>query len=60
MIPVAVCMGAVFVYFFIWATKNGQFDDLDTPSMRLLLEDTEINQEENSVDINLKQNRKEL
>lgn len=42
LIPMALMMGVVFVGFFIWATKDGQFDDLDTPSKRLLLDD-EIN-----------------
>jgi cbb3-type cytochrome oxidase maturation protein len=42
MIPIAVGLGAGFVYFFIWATKDGQFDDLDTPSVRMLIEDQDI------------------
>jgi len=25
--------------FFLWATKNGQFDDDYTPSVRMLFED---------------------
>ena len=29
----------VFLLFFLWATKNGQFDDDYTPSVRMLFED---------------------
>lgn len=47
LIPLAIGLGASFVYFFIWATKDGQFDDLDTPSMRLLIEDQDISETEN-------------
>ena len=47
MIPIAIALGFTFVYFFIWATKDGQFDDLDTPSVRILLEDSNINNQPN-------------
>jgi cbb3-type cytochrome oxidase maturation protein len=35
----ALFLGSFFVFLFIWATKSGQFDDLDTPSKRMLLDD---------------------
>lgn len=28
-----------FVCMFVWCVKNRQFDDLDTPAQRILLED---------------------
>ncbi|MCR9203206.1 MAG: cbb3-type cytochrome oxidase assembly protein CcoS [Halobacteriovoraceae bacterium] len=49
LIPMALMMGVVFIGFFIWATKDGQFDDLDTPSKRLLIdEDININGKHNN------------
>jgi cbb3-type cytochrome oxidase maturation protein len=39
LIPMALFLGSFFVFLFIWATKSGQFDDLDTPSKRMLLDD---------------------
>ncbi len=36
MIPLALILGGGFVAAFIWATKKGQFDDLDTPAHRIL------------------------
>lgn len=45
MIPMALLLGAGFVFAFIWATKNGQFDDVETPAHRALLDDSENNNE---------------
>ncbi len=28
-----------FLYFFVWAVKDGQYDDDVTPAMRILLDD---------------------
>jgi cbb3-type cytochrome oxidase maturation protein len=39
MVPMAILLGAGFLGAFIWATKKGQFDDLDTPSRRMLNDD---------------------
>ena len=47
LIPIALLLGLFFVVLFIWAARSGQFDDLDTPSQRMLLDDEfdEINDE---------------
>ena len=37
--PVALLMGLLFTLFFIWAVKSGQYDDLDSPSTRILIEE---------------------
>ncbi len=39
MIPMAIVLIAVAVAFFFWATNNKQFDDLDSPAYRILLDD---------------------
>ena len=41
-LPIALLIAAGFVAAFVWATRQGQFDDMDTPSMRVLGEDTEL------------------
>ena len=41
MIPMALMLGIGFVSAFLWATSKGQFDDLETPAYRILLDDTE-------------------
>jgi cbb3-type cytochrome oxidase maturation protein len=47
LIPLALLLGLSFVGLFIWATKSGQFDDLETPSRRMLFEDEDINENKN-------------
>ena len=47
-----------FLYAFFWAVRSGQFDDQQTPAMRILFDDTtprsdkkeEKNGEENELD----------
>ena len=40
-IPLAVLVVAAAVGAYVWAARRGQFDDLDTPPMRMLNEDEE-------------------
>jgi cbb3-type cytochrome oxidase maturation protein len=40
-LPVALLLGAAAVGGFVWATKRGQFDDLKTPALRALQDDSE-------------------
>lgn len=44
LIPLALLLGVAFTVIFIWAVKNGQYDDLDTPATRILFDD--INKKE--------------
>lgn len=39
LIIVGIVMASGFLIAFIWAVKNGQFDDSYTPSVRILFED---------------------
>ena len=39
LIGVSLLAALVFLGAFIWAVKNGQFDDNETPSMRMLFDD---------------------
>lgn len=41
LLPVAVLLAAAGVAAFIWAVRHGQFDDLDTPGIRILHDDEE-------------------
>lgn len=38
-LPLALALGAAAVTAFIWATHNGQYDDLDTSALRMLEDD---------------------
>ena len=38
-VPLAVAVVAFALGAFVWATRQGQFDDLDTPAVRMLNDD---------------------
>jgi cbb3-type cytochrome oxidase maturation protein len=38
-LPLALLIVAVAVLAFVWATKRGQYDDLDTPAIRAMQDD---------------------
>ncbi len=38
---VSIAIAVVFLAAFVWATGRGQYDDLETPSHRMLLDDYE-------------------
>jgi len=39
LIPLALLILGGAVWAFFWAVGNGQFDDLDTPAIRIILDD---------------------
>jgi cbb3-type cytochrome oxidase maturation protein len=41
LIPLSVALVAVIVVAFLWAIRSGQFDDLEGPAHRILLDDDE-------------------
>jgi cbb3-type cytochrome oxidase maturation protein len=48
LIGISVLLGGGFLLAFFWSVKNGQNDDLYTPSVRMLFDDeTKTNQKEN-------------
>lgn len=42
LLPLALLIAAIAVCFFIWAASTGQFDDLETPAVRILFDDDEV------------------
>jgi cbb3-type cytochrome oxidase maturation protein len=41
LIPLAVLLAGGAVIAFVWSTTQGQFDDLETPALRMLHDDDE-------------------
>ena len=39
LIPLALLLLAGAVWAFFWAVGSGQFDDLETPAMRIVMDD---------------------
>ena len=52
LIGVSLLAALTFLALFIWAVKSGQYDDNYTPSIRILFDDDEIdeNNEQNISD----------
>ena len=39
LIPLAMALLAFAIWAFFWAVRSGQFDDLETPAVQVLLDD---------------------
>lgn len=47
MLIVSLVIALFFLFSFLWATKDGQYDDDYTPSVRMLFDDEESSQQLN-------------
>lgn len=47
LIGVSLLAALIFLGAFIWAVKTGQFDDSETPSIRILFDDDDSETEDN-------------
>ncbi len=41
-IPIALVIAACAVVAFVWAARNDQYEDLDTPPIRMLMDDAPV------------------
>jgi len=41
LIPLAAVLAGVIIWAFFWATRSGQFDDLEGPAHRILMDEDE-------------------
>lgn len=42
LIPISLILVVAIAAVFFWAVKSGQYDDLEAPSHRILMDDDEI------------------
>ena len=52
MLTVSLIIALFFLFSFLWATKNGQYDDDYTPSVRMLFDDEEESEKSNKTNTN--------
>jgi cbb3-type cytochrome oxidase maturation protein len=45
LVLIAIIMAGAFLVSFIWAVKNGQYEDTYTPSVRILFDDLLVKKE---------------
>ncbi len=51
LIPISIVLTFAIAYFFWWSGKNGQFDDLEGPAHRILMDDDDtsgLSEQDNS------------
>ncbi|PIQ62527.1 MAG: cbb3-type cytochrome oxidase assembly protein CcoS [Bacteroidetes bacterium CG12_big_fil_rev_8_21_14_0_65_60_17] len=41
LVPLALALAAAGVAAFIWSVRSGQYDDVETPGMRMLVDEDE-------------------
>ena len=56
LIPLSLLLVGLIIWIFIWAIRSGQFDDLEGPAHRILMDDDSPQQEEPEAD-EAKENR---
>lgn len=39
MVSMALILSSIFVFAYYWAASRGQFDDMETPALRVLKDD---------------------
>jgi len=39
MIPISIALLGIAIWAFVWAVRRGQFDDLDTPALDILVDE---------------------
>jgi len=42
LILASICVAGIFLMAFLWALKNGQYDDAEGPAVRILFDDGTI------------------
>ncbi|TAF65154.1 MAG: cbb3-type cytochrome oxidase assembly protein CcoS [Cytophagales bacterium] len=51
LIILAIAIAGGFLYFFFWAVRSGQYDDMHSPSVRILFDENKT-KEDTSQNIN--------
>jgi len=60
LIPLGLLVLGVAIWGFLWAVKSGQFDDMEGPAHRILMDDDDIRiPRRNEQELTTKQQKKE-
>jgi cbb3-type cytochrome oxidase maturation protein len=57
LLPLALLIAAIAVGFFVWAARSGQFDDLETPAVRILFDDVPATARPAAEDVGLRRGK---
>jgi cbb3-type cytochrome oxidase maturation protein len=56
LIPLSLVLVGVIIWIFLWAIRSGQFDDMEGPAHRILMDDDDIPDEQPAQDENTDKN----
>ncbi len=56
LIPISVVLVAVIALAFLWAVRSGQFEDMEGPAHRILMDDDDIPSKQKPQEDNHKKN----
>jgi len=56
LIPLALIIAALLIWLFMWAIKTNQFDDLEGPAYKILMDDDKIETEKTTPEKNNQNN----
>lgn len=42
LLPLSMSLTLMFVFAFLWVIKSGQYDDLETPQNRILIDEEDL------------------
>jgi len=45
LIGLSLIVALIFLFLYIWSVKDGQYDDDQTPAIRILFDDEELNEQ---------------
>ena len=48
LIPLSLLLVGLIVWIFLWAIRSGQFDDLEGPAHRILMDDDDVPEQPDS------------
>lgn len=46
LLPLTLLLVIIAMFGFVWAVKRGQFEDVETPAVRILFDEIEVNNTE--------------
>lgn len=46
LIGVSLFAALIFLWLFVWCVRSGQYEDIYTPSVRILFDDDDVKEEE--------------
>jgi len=50
MLPVSLILAGIFLCAYIWSVRSGQYEDTETPALRILPEDRTLSENQSTME----------